>query len=734
MECNREEALRAKEMAEKKMESKDFSTALKIAVKAQQLYPQLENVSQMIVVCEVHISGEMKTYGAEKDWYAILKVEPSADEASIKKQYRKLALILHPDKNKFSGSTDAFKLIGEAQRILLDRDKRLLHDSKRRSFGKVSAQSWNPRQPSRPTNAQPHPWNQTHPVNYNNFTGVRPGNFQFPQQQQQAPTGIRLTFWTVCPFCSVRYQFYRDDVLNKVINCQNCKKSFTAFELNTQSSTAATQTRQPPRQTKIPVNLTQPVFTQKTVFEKPVNLNLNTKPQGSVNNRKRKRVVHESSESSDSSSESEEEEEDAHVESDENGVPKKVDTNQFFGEEPRRSSRARRNVSYKENVNDIDHDDNGDDDEDDADAEKEVEDKFWKAEVKKDQKKDSESNNGTKNDDNKFPHDDNKERHEPNSADNEEDDSSEEDSEPVVFECPEPDFSDFEKNRKEESFRAGQLWACYDTDDAMPRFYAFVKKVLSPGFKLQIFWLKPDPVSEEEIKWVDDDLPVSCGRFTRGKHDRAEDLYAFSHLVSWESARSQKGGAAYNILPRKGETWALFKNWDINWRTDEKRKYEYEFVEILSDYDENSGVRVSYLEKVKGFVSIFRPKKEDKETVIGNGSDKYRFAHMVPSVRMSGEERKGVPKGSYELDPAALPQSIFEQLDLLDDNDDEDDAEKGVEDKFWRAEVKKEVEDQKRDTENNNSVKNDNNKFPHDANKECQEPNSADKEEEDSSE
>lgn len=665
MECNREEALRAKEMAEKKMENKDFSAALKIAVKAQQLYPELENVSQMIVVCEVHISGEKKTFGTEKDWYAILKVEPSADEASIKKQYRKLALILHPDKNKFSGSTDAFKLIGEAQRILLDRDKRLLHDSKRRSFGKVSAQSWNPRQPSRQSNAQPHPWNQGHPVN---FTAGRPG-FQFTQQQQQqAPTGIRSTFWTVCPFCSVRYQFYRDNVLNKVINCQSCKKSFTAFELNAQSSTAAThtQTRQPHQQTSIPVNLTQPVFTKRPVYENPVNLKQNKKPQGAVNNRKRKKVVSES-ESSDSSSESEEEEEDVNI--DDNGVPKNVDTNQYFGEEPRRSSRAKRNVSYKENLNDNDLDDNDDDD----DAEKGVEDKFWKAEVKKkveeDQKKDTENNNSIKNDNNKFPCDDNKERHEPNSVDKEEEDNTEEeseDSEPETFECPDPEFSNFDNNRKEESFSAGQLWACYDTDDAMPRFYAYIKKVVSvsPSFKLQIFWLKPDPVYEEEIKWVGEDLPVSCGRFTRGKNDKAEDLFSFSHLVSWETTRSQKGGAAYNIIPRKGETWALFKNWNINWRADEKRKYEYEFVEILSDYDENNGVRVSYLEKVKGFVSLFRPIKEGKETVIGKGSDKYRFAHMVPSVRMTGEERKGVPKGSYELDPAGLPQSIFEQLNL----------------------------------------------------------------------
>ncbi|PWA89231.1 DNAJ heat shock N-terminal domain-containing protein [Artemisia annua] len=74
-------------MAEKKMENKDFSTALKIAVKAQQLYPELENVSRMIVVCEVHISGEKKTHGTKKDWHGILKVEPSVDEATIKNKY-----------------------------------------------------------------------------------------------------------------------------------------------------------------------------------------------------------------------------------------------------------------------------------------------------------------------------------------------------------------------------------------------------------------------------------------------------------------------------------------------------------------------------------------------------------------------------------------------------------------------------------------------------------------------
>ncbi|KAK2426388.1 hypothetical protein QL285_025062 [Trifolium repens] len=45
MDCNKEEALRAKAIAEKKMESRDF-------VAAQKLYPVLENIAQMLVLCE----------------------------------------------------------------------------------------------------------------------------------------------------------------------------------------------------------------------------------------------------------------------------------------------------------------------------------------------------------------------------------------------------------------------------------------------------------------------------------------------------------------------------------------------------------------------------------------------------------------------------------------------------------------------------------------------------------
>jgi DnaJ family protein B protein 12 len=44
-----------------------------------------------------------------KDYYEILNVKKDATEAQLKKEYRKLALQLHPDKCRVPHSTEAFK-------------------------------------------------------------------------------------------------------------------------------------------------------------------------------------------------------------------------------------------------------------------------------------------------------------------------------------------------------------------------------------------------------------------------------------------------------------------------------------------------------------------------------------------------------------------------------------------------------------------------------------------------
>lgn len=129
MECNKEEASRAKDLASLKLQGGDYVGAKRIALKAQQLYPGLENISQLLTVCEVHCCAALKING-ETDWYGILQVETNADDMLLKKQYRKLALLLHPDKNKYAGAEAAFKLIGEAHMTLTDQVKRSVHDSK----------------------------------------------------------------------------------------------------------------------------------------------------------------------------------------------------------------------------------------------------------------------------------------------------------------------------------------------------------------------------------------------------------------------------------------------------------------------------------------------------------------------------------------------------------------------------------------------------------------------------
>ncbi len=63
-----------------------------------------------------------------KDYYAILGVERNADEAAIKKAYRKLAHKYHPDVSKDPQGEAKFKEIAEAYATLKDPEKRAAYD------------------------------------------------------------------------------------------------------------------------------------------------------------------------------------------------------------------------------------------------------------------------------------------------------------------------------------------------------------------------------------------------------------------------------------------------------------------------------------------------------------------------------------------------------------------------------------------------------------------------------
>ena len=71
----------------------------------------------------------------EKDYYQILGVAKNAGSDAIKKQYRKLARQLHPDKTKGDKKLeDRFKAVSEAYDILSDDKKRREYDEAREAF------------------------------------------------------------------------------------------------------------------------------------------------------------------------------------------------------------------------------------------------------------------------------------------------------------------------------------------------------------------------------------------------------------------------------------------------------------------------------------------------------------------------------------------------------------------------------------------------------------------------
>jgi len=65
-----------------------------------------------------------------KDYYKILGVDKDAGDNEIKKAYRKLAIVHHPDKNPDNEeAAENFKEIGEAYETLSDPEKRARYDS-----------------------------------------------------------------------------------------------------------------------------------------------------------------------------------------------------------------------------------------------------------------------------------------------------------------------------------------------------------------------------------------------------------------------------------------------------------------------------------------------------------------------------------------------------------------------------------------------------------------------------
>uniref|UniRef100_A0A0D9WQY0 J domain-containing protein n=1 Tax=Leersia perrieri TaxID=77586 RepID=A0A0D9WQY0_9ORYZ len=668
MDCNKDEAVKAKALAEKKMRDKDFAGAKRMIMKAQQLYKDVDNnISQMLTVCDIHCASGMKVNG-EIDWYGILQVPVTADDALIKKQYRKLALLLHPDKNNFAGAEAAFKLVGEANMTLTDRSKRSVYDMKRNASARIGSGRVPYQQSRRTAPARPN----TTPVNLHNV--------HQPQQHKPSTPSGSQTFWTICPSCGMRYQYYLS-ILKKALRCQNCLKPFVAHDLNEQAVPSGVNQRSAGvwKNSGAPQNFPGPqanVTGQQAQNSANPGVDANrgadgnkrkfaqatgnsSKPSSAAGLKRGRRAVVESSESSASDTSTDSEEEII-----EDGP---AANNVGPGQHPRRSSRQKQEVKYNEASDDDDTDNHGN-----------GEDGFVSSpnlkrlrkgsmfhggasnETKLDDDTIKPSNNGGTNNVNSHNNTEDKERSTafaekiqretmPSGGSNVEDE--------VV--CVDTEFFDFDELRHVNQFKANQIWACYDSQGCMPRYYARITKVKTvPKFLIHFVWLEFDPKNKTEMAWSCADLPVSCGLFKNGTSDTAKETSMFSQSICYEKSKTRN---CYEIYPRKGEVWALFKEWDIGWSSDadKHKKYDYEVVQVLSDLTSSTSIIVMPLVKIKGFVSLFMQSKEVAPYVISQ-DDTLRFSHCVPHHLTSGTEREGIPEGAIELDPASLPLNFQE--------------------------------------------------------------------------
>ncbi|XP_057774248.1 uncharacterized protein LOC130993392 [Salvia miltiorrhiza] len=272
MECNKDEATRAKSIAESKLQQKDFLGAKKFTLKAQALYPGLYGISQLLTTLDVYLSAENKISG-QVDWYRVLGVNPSDDYDIIKKQYKKLALMLHPDKNTSVGADGAFQLVSEAWRLLSDKEKRAIYNQ-RRGYKGLQQNTGGPSAPCRPQQQKvpvpPRPSPQKVPSasprrskksapsqpsqrKVSGHTGS-PSVQPWPSQQKvstqmgcttsnqksqsktakmpktQNPHHRSDTFWTVCRECNTHFEYLKI-YCNHTLLCRRCEKPFLALEI-----------------------------------------------------------------------------------------------------------------------------------------------------------------------------------------------------------------------------------------------------------------------------------------------------------------------------------------------------------------------------------------------------------------------------------------------------------------------------------------------------------------------
>ncbi|KAJ6795961.1 Uncharacterized protein M6B38_223360 [Iris pallida] len=746
MECNRDEALRAKEIANRKFTTRDVAGAKKFALKAQNLFPELEGINQMIATLDIYLASEVKING-ESDWYAILSSNALADDETVKKQYRKLALQLHPDKNKSIGAEGAFKLISDAWSVLSDKSRKMAYDRKRSIKGSQQRVSHR---------------RKKHSVPNNGFFDFANNATLKSKSQKSSAASVPTSFWTSCTRCKMQYEYLRV-YLNHNLLCPNCHEAFlaveTGFPMNGAtpnfSWTAAPQQKSSKRKSALKNAYDSSGFHHGASHDSYNNSNFQWGPFSSTSGTAMdpSSVAAQAAKMVDQTFEKvKREREEAQAvtgreeslwrkESSRNGtatiyynnvagcsVPKVdrlvkrrrrsitddigtaggIGTEEMFGgngisgtkcfngvsqmekltvgvgdarkmgmpnkiykfsrentefdrrrllmekakgaigrkleewnaaaagklAEKAKGKQKHKNTSNMKLVSDVDGRNR------------------WSCKKSEDPRNKNRRGSGMK-----------------DPFDNDMTDSAKPAIKAVTIVVPDPEFHDFDKDRLKRTFEAEQVWATYDSEDGMPRLYVLVQKVLSlRPFRLRISFLNSKSNSElGPMNWIASGFAKTCGDFRVGKYQVNDTVNIFSHRVRWE--KGARG--VIRIIPRKGDTWALYKNWSPDWNelTPDDMIHRYDMVEVIDDYNEEQGVLVTPLVKIAGFRAVFHRHLDPKEVRRIPREEMFRLSHQVPSYLLTGEEAHNAPKGCRELDPAAIPSEFLQVITEFKDDE-----------------------------------------------------------------
>ncbi|KAL6973027.1 hypothetical protein U1Q18_027200 [Sarracenia purpurea var. burkii] len=474
MECNKDEAAKAKGIAEKKLVEGDIPAAKKFALKAHKTFPELEGLlRQFMVTLDVYIFAD-KHINGEVDSYGVLGVDPLADDEMLKKQFRKLAPIIHPNKNKSVGANTAFKMLSEAWSLLSDKSKRAAYDQKRNLtiYQTGNSSMWtgkNGFQTFTPTN--------------NSIVQKSAANHQPTPNAPVPPRPSKLnTFWIACSQCKMEYDSGKGD---RPLKIGRIEANVTGREMPNQMARENGEI-----------------------------------DQGIVSGYQKRRSSIESIRAL--------------------GTIRNISAREFSRLEICNLLMARSRMEILKKLNE------------------------WSVAAAL---KSSLATSNVDSDEKKA-------------------------GEVVSMNVPDSDYYDFDKDRIEKSFGKNQVCAAYDDEDGMPRHYALIHNVISERpFKMQISWLNSKSNAEfGPLNWVGSGFTKTTGDFRIGRYQIFKNLNSFSHKVKWTKGRR----GVVQIFPKKGDDWALYKNWSAEWNelTPNEAIQKYDMTIVLQDYNEEQGVTV----------------------------------------------------------------------------------------------------------------------------------------------